>query len=172
MSRRGDIPCIIVGDNRQIMIPDLTGFRASSARLKGLRLLHTHLKDEDLTRDDLTDLALLRLDLVAAITVTEEGLPGVIHTAYLIPENPQGNYWLFMEPARASEMDLDFLEFIQALEGEFARVQRTRKVASTDRAILIRVETNPTGDGETSLDELRELARSSGVEVFDSIIQY
>jgi GTP-binding protein HflX len=154
------------------MIPDLTGFRASSARLKGLRLIHTHLKDEELTRDDLTDLALLRLDLVSAITVTEEGLPGIVHTAYLIPENLQGNYWLFMEPVRASEMDLDFLEFIQALEGEFARAQRTRKVASTERAILIRVETNPAGDGETSLDELRELARSSGVEVFDSIIQY
>jgi GTP-binding protein HflX len=172
VSRRGDITSVIVGDNRQIMIPDLEGFRASSARLKGLRLLHTHLKGEELTRDDLTDLALLRLDLVSAISVTEEGLPGVIHTAHLIPENPQGDYWLFMEPARASEMELDFLEFIQALDEEFARAQRTRKVASTERAILIRAETNPTGDGESSLEELKELARSSGVEVFDSIIQY
>jgi len=172
VSRRGDIAYVIVGDHRQIMIPDLTGFRASSARLKGLRLLHTHLKGEELTRDDLTDLALLRLDLVSAITVSEEGLPGLIRTAHLIPENPRGEYWLFLEPAQASEMDLDFLEFIQALDDEFARVQRTRKVASVERAILIRAETDPTGDGEASLDELKELAHSSGVEVFDSIIQY
>jgi len=172
VSRRGDIPYVIVGDHRQIMIPDLTGFRASSARLKGLRLLHTHLKSEELTRDDLTDLALLRLDLVLAISVTEEGLPGVMHTAHLIPENPRGEYWLFLEPGRASEIDLDFLEFIQALDDQFARAQRTRKVTSVERAILIRVETNPTGDGEASLDEMKELARSSGVEVFDSIIQY
>ena len=36
-------------------------------RFRGLRLVHTHLRNEPLTRDDLVDLALLRLDLVAAI---------------------------------------------------------------------------------------------------------
>ena len=102
----------------------------------------------------------------------EDGLPGYAHTAHLIPENPDGRYWLIMEKARPSEMDLNFLAFIQALEREFAKKQMTRKVDSTDRAILIRVETSPLVDSRGSLDELRELARSCGVEVFDSIIQY
>jgi len=172
IGRRGEIAYVIAGSNREIMIPSLDGFRSSSARFKGLRLIHTHLNGEGLTTDDLTDLALLRLDLVCAIEAGEDGLPGYAHTAHLIPENPEGKYWLVMERARPSEMDLNFTAFIQALESEFAKKQKTRKVDSTDRAILIRVETNPLADSKTSLDELKELAWSCGVEVFDSVIQY
>jgi GTP-binding protein HflX len=68
-------------------------------------------------------------------------------------------------------MDLDFAAFIAALEGEFAKRQKTRKVEAADRAILVRVETNPYSEGEASLAELTELCRSSGVEVFDAVIQ-
>jgi GTP-binding protein HflX len=45
-------------------------------------------------------------------------------------------------------------------------------VDSSDRAILIRVETNPLSDSESSLQELKELSRSCGVEVFDTLIQH
>ena len=172
ISRRGEIAYVIAGSPKDIMIPGLDGFRSSSTRFKGLRLIHTHLNGEGLTTDDLTDLALLRLDLISAVETGEDGLPGYAHTAHLIPENPDGRYWLIMEKARPSEMNLNFLAFIQALESEFAKKQKTRKVDSTDRAILIRVETNPLADSRGSLDELKELARSCGVEVFDSIIQY
>ncbi len=172
ISRRGEIAYVIVGSHRDIMIPSLEGFRSSSARFKGLRLIHTHLHSEGLTTDDLTDLALLRLDLVCAVETEEDGVPGYAHTAHLLPENTEGKYWFIMEPTRPSEMHLNFTAFIQALEGEFTRTQKTRKVDSTDRAILIRVETNPLADSEASLAELKELARSCGVEVFDSVIQY
>jgi len=172
ISRRGEIAYVIAGSPKDIMIPGLDGFRSSSTRFKGLRLIHTHLNGEGLTTDDLTDLALLRLDLICAVETGEDGLPGYAHTAHLIPENPDGKYWLIMEKDRPSEMHLDFLAFIQALESEFAKKQKTRKVESADRAILIRVETNPLADSRSSLDELKELARSCGVEVFDSIIQY
>jgi GTP-binding protein HflX len=172
VSRRGEVAYVIVGSHKEIMIPSLDGFRSSSARFKGLRLIHTHLNNEGLTTDDLTDLALLRLDLVCAVETQEDGVPGYAHTAHLLPENPEGKYWFIMEPTRPSEMELNFAAFIQALEGEFTRTQKTRKVDSADRAILIRVETNPLADSQASLDELKELAWSCGVEVFDSIIQY
>jgi GTPase len=172
ISRRGEIAFVIAGSPKDIMIPGLDGFRSSSTRFKGLRLIHTHLNGEGLTTDDLTDLALLRLDLISAVETGEDGLPGYAHTAHLIPENPDGNFWLIMEKARPTEMHLNFLAFIQALESEFAKKQRTRMVDSTDRAILIRVETSPLADSRSSLEELKELARSCGVEVFDSIIQY
>ncbi|MCD6487256.1 MAG: GTPase HflX [Syntrophobacterales bacterium] len=172
VSRRGEVLYVIVGDHRQIVIPDLGGFRSSSARLKGLRLIHTHLDGERLTGDDLTDLALLRLDMISAIEAGEDGLPGMMHTAHLIPENPGGEYWLLMDPVPVLETDLNFLKFIQALDEQFARRQSSRRVDSTERAILIRVETNPLFDSEASIEELRELARSSGVEVFDSVIQH
>lgn len=172
VSRRGEISYVIAGSPKDIMIPGLDGFRSSSTRFKGLRLIHTHLNAEGLTNDDLTDLALLRLDLICAIEAEDDGLPGYAHTAHLIPENPDGRYWLIMEKERPSEMNLNFTAFIQALESEFAKKQKTRKVDSTDRAILIRVETNPLAESRSSLDELKELARSCGVEVFDGIIQY
>ena len=172
ISRRGDVTSVIVGDHKEIVIPSLDGFRAASTRLKGLRLIHTHLSGEALTRDDLTDLALLRLDFIAAIEVGDNGIPGVVHGAHVIPENPEGNYWLLLDPVRPGELDMNFLEFIQALEAELARRQTTRRVDRTDRALLVRVQTDPLVDGESSLSELKELARSCGVEVFDSIMQY
>jgi len=92
--------------------------------------------------------------------------------AHLVPENPDGSYWLVSPPLRISDLRTDFLSFISALENEFARTQRSRKVESADRAILLRVETNPLFDSQGSLEELKELARSCDVEVFDSIIQH
>jgi GTP-binding protein HflX len=172
ISRRGEIAFVVVGSHKDILIPDLDSFRSSSSRFRGLRLIHTHLDGENLTTDDLTDLALLRLDLVCAIDADPDGLPGKAYTAHLIPENLEGTFWMQLPPAPPSELTLNFLSFIQALEGEFTKKQKTRKVDATDRAILIRVETNPRAESEYALDELKELARSCGVEVFDTIMKH
>ncbi len=91
------------------------------------------------------------------------------HT-HLIPENRRANIGFYGEARRRRWTH--FTAFIQALESEFAKKQKTRKVDSADRAILIRVETNLLADSAASLDELKELAWSCGVEVFDSVIQY
>jgi GTPase len=172
ISRRGEIAFVVVGSHKDILIPGLDSFRSSSSRFRGLRLIHTHLDGENLTTDDLTDLALLRLDLVCAIDTDPDGLPGKAYTAHLIPENLEGTFWMQLPPAPPSELTLNFLSFIQALEGEFTKKQKTRKVDATDRAILIRVETNPRAESEYALDELKELARSCGVEVFDTIMKH
>ncbi|MDI6775902.1 MAG: GTPase HflX [Syntrophales bacterium] len=173
ISRRGEIAYVIVGSHRDIVIPNLDAFRSSSSRFKGLRLIHTHLNGEGLTTDDLADLAILRLDLICAVEVGRGGLPGYVHTAHLIPENPEGKYWLIMEPVRPGEMPLlNFTSFTQALEGEFTKKQKTRKVDSTDRAILVRVETDPLYASQNSIEELKELALSCGVEIFDTVIQH
>ena len=153
------------------MIPSLDEFRSGESRLKGLRLIHTHLNGEALTRDDLTDLALLRLDFICAVEAEEDGQPGKAHSAHLIPENPDGRYWLQLDPLHPARMDLDFSGFIQDLEDQITRRQRTRRVASLERAILIRVETDPRSRQNT-LGELKELAESCGVEVFDAITQH
>ena len=172
ISRRGEIAFVIVGSHKDILIPGLNDFRSSSTRFKGLRLIHTHLDGEPLTTDDLTDLALLRLDLVCAVDTLPDGLPGKAYTAHLIPENPEGQYWMQLSPSPPAELTLDFLSFIQALEGEFTKKQKTRKVDAADRAILVRVETNPLADVAYALDELNELARSCGVVVFDTVLKH
>ena len=86
LDRRGAVEWVIVGNAHKLELPDIGRARAGQVRLRGLRLVHTHLKSEPLTKDDLTDLALLRLDMVAAVGVGEDGLPGVLHYAHLVPE--------------------------------------------------------------------------------------
>lgn len=172
LSRRGEVAFVIVGTHHNLLIPGLDAFRSSSRRFRGLRLIHTHLNNEELTTDDLVDLALLRLDLICAIATSEGGLPIVAHIAHLIPENPEGRYWEILPPVHPATIEIDFTAFIAALEGEFAKKLKGRKVAAGERAIIVRVETNPAFDGEASVAELKELCRTAGVEVFDAVIQH
>jgi len=172
ISRRGEINTIIIGDAKSILIPSLDGFRSSSQRFKGLRLIHTHLNNEELSDEDLTDLSHLRLDLIGALEVRQDGSPGKLQFAHLVPENPAGNYWQIMKPTEPHLLTINFLSFIDALEDEFTKKQKIRKIDAGERAILLRVEKNPLADAQGSLDELTQLSRTCGVEVFDAQIQY
>ena len=77
VDRRGRVSHVMVGSNNGIELPDWGRLRAGRVRLRGIRFIHTHLGDEGLSRDDLTDLALLRLDAMVTIEVREDGLPGL-----------------------------------------------------------------------------------------------
>jgi len=86
IDRKGHVEYVVVGDNRRIELPDFKRVRVAAGRFRGLRFVHTHLRGEELTQDDLTDLALLRLDLMAAIDVDPQtGLPGLLRAAHLLP---------------------------------------------------------------------------------------
>jgi len=67
--------------------------------------------------------------------------------------------------------NLDFKTFIHSLEDEMERAitfdQRDRR----ERAILVSVSTKPRYAQEDSIEELKELARSSDVIVLDTVIQ-
>ncbi len=110
--------------------------------------------------------------MIGALEVRPDGSAGALHWAHLIPENPAGDYWLIMNPEEPHRLKINFLSFIAALEDEFAKKQKSRKMEAADKAILLRVEKNPLSDAEASLDELAQLARTCGVEVFDSHVQY
>jgi GTPase len=180
VDRKGHVQYVMVGDNRRIELPDFKRVRVASGRFRGLRCVHTHLRGEALTQDDLTDLALLRLDLMVAIDVdAETGLPGVVRAAHLLPlhagelDNTSApDLYGFLEPKLASHLDLDFLSLINSLEDEMARNRHTaRRAEVRDRTILVGVATGPLVDAEESMAELAELAASAGVVVQDKIIQ-
>ena len=180
IDRQGHIQYVMVGDNRRIELPDFKRVRVASGRFRGLRCVHTHLRGEPLTQDDLTDLALLRLDLMAAIDVdSDSGLPGLVRAAHLLPlhsgelENATTpELYAFLEPKIASQLDHDFRELINSLEEEMARNRRTaRRAEVRDRTILVGVATGSIADAEESMAELAELAASAGVVVQDRIIQ-
>jgi GTP-binding protein HflX len=171
VDRRGSVTHVMVGDAASLALPDWGRLRAGSGRLRGLRCLHTHLGGEPLTRDDLTDLALLRLDAMVALTTLESGLPGDAYAATLRPHNDDGETIQHLEPRPPARLDLDFQAFIRALEEELGRQSRAREVGGAERAILVSVGLGRDADAEASLDELRELARSAGVEVVDVVQQ-
>ena len=170
----------MVGDNRRIELPDFKRIRVAVDRFRGLRCVHTHLRGEGLTQDDLTDLALLRLDLMVAIDVDpNDGLPGVVNAAHLLPlaaidlQSANGSQpYTFLPPKMVSQLDVDFLSLIESLEQEMARNRRTsRQDGLKDRAILVGVTTGPSADAEESMAELQELAGSAGIVVQDKVIQ-
>src|SRR6187549_3224942 len=83
--RSGEVDYVIVGHATGLMLPDIGRLRAAQGRFRALRLVHTHLFNEPLTRDDLTDLTRLRLDLVAAILLNPVGEPQRMTWAYNVP---------------------------------------------------------------------------------------
>ena len=180
VDRKGHVQYVMVGDNRRIELPDFKRVRVATGRFRGLRCVHTHLRGEQLTQDDLTDLALLRLDLMAAIDVdAQTGLPGMVRAAHLLPlhagdlDNATApDVYGFLEPKLAAHLDLDFLSLINSLEDEMARNRRTaRRAEVRERTILVGVATGAIADAEESMAELAELAASAGVVVQDKIIQ-
>ncbi len=172
LDRQGYVHFVIVGDARGVFLPDLSAYRRGHDRLCGLRLVHTHLNREPLSDDDLTDLALLRLDFVVAVEVLPDGLPGKVHAAHLLPDNERNEAWEVLAPVLVHDLTDDFEEMVDALVDEIARHRKPRRAGDhRDRAILVHVSPEPKSLAEDSLDELRELARSAGIEVLHHVIQ-
>ena len=171
INRRGEVEHVIVGDARQLVLPDIGRARAGHARLRGLRLVHTHLKDEPLTRDDLTDLVLLRLDAVVAVVARDDGLPGKVYLATLMPWNTSGELYNLSEAPSLYDLEFDAQAQIAALEQEMPRVAPIRAVGVAGRAILVGVHTGDRAAAEASLQELQELARTADVQLLDLVLQ-
>lgn len=172
INRMGKIAYVVVGDYEGVVLPDTVDYRAAPGRLKGLRCVHTHLKGEPLSRDDLTDLALLRLDLMAAIEADEKGFPHRILAAHVMPDRPDHIPYIVLPPIHPGELEIDCFKLIQALESELAAAGVRRfPEFGRERALLVSVTTDSVRPAKDSLAELEELALSSGIEVIEKILQ-
>jgi GTP-binding protein HflX len=185
INRKGDIDFVVVGSYNRIEIPELHGYRDHQARLKGLRFIHTHLvkknQSSGLDQDDLIDLAFLRLDLIGAQEVYEDGRVGRIHIAHILP-NPEfystslddevKRLFYFFKPVYPWDLRENFQDLIINLEEEFERVSGAQALhEKEDRAILIFVRKPGDLDWENKLAELKELARTAGVKVVGEVVQ-
>ncbi len=172
VDRRGKINYVIAGDHHKIFIPNTRNLRAAPGRLMGLRCVHTHLKSENLSEDDLTDLVLLRLDLMAAITMKPGGAPDQLWAAHLLPRDTSETPYQRLPPENPFGPHFPCLETIQALEDEMAQEQaRHASRAGWERTLLVSVTTAPRRRARASLTELAQLAESAGLEVVDTILQ-
>ena len=175
LDRRGRVQHVIVGDTTKLVLPDLGRQRAGRGRLRGVRLVHTHVQGEGLSRDDLTDLALLQLDLIGVLQLDEgEGLSSTLEIAHLLPPGPDGVVWEVWDPRPVAALGVDFGRFIDELEGRLA--SGGRQVTPGDHAttaIAVHVETGDPREpsAEESLAELRELANTAGVDIVETVVQ-
>jgi len=175
--RSGQIDSVIVGDATQLMLPDIGRLRAAQGRFRALRLVHTHLFGEALTKDDILDLVRLRLDMVCALQLSPAGELRSVHYAYNTPWYKEGDpAHRSIGPLHPSKLNVNFGQLMSALEAEFAKLSKTRTVSAKDgRAILVHVGKRTNREApllaEARLRELGELARTAGVQVMDSFVQ-
>ncbi|MEO8905327.1 MAG: GTPase HflX [Polyangiaceae bacterium] len=175
--RSGQVDYVVVGHATGLMLPDIGRLRAAEGRFRALRLVHTHLFNEPLTKDDLVDLTRLRLDLVAAVLLNPASEPQRMSWAYNVPTfEGRGTPYEVVGPVPYGQQEPNFAELIDSLEAEFAKHERTRAVTAKDgRAILIHVGDKRRGGGmaraKSRLGELDSLARTAGVDVADTVIQ-
>ena len=177
LDRRGLVQHVMVGDAHSIALPDWGRLRAGRGRLRGLRCVRTHLGNEGLTRDDRTDLLLLRLDAMVTVGVDGDGLPALAHAAALAPAGGRGPGDRdagveLLDPQPPALLAFDFQDWIRDREAALARRPDGERIVGRERAILVSV-TAGRGARELQIhvDELRELARSAGVEIVDVVTQ-
>jgi len=173
VNRAGIIEYVIVGDEKGLVIPDLRDYPLGKKVMRGLRLIHTHLKNEPVSEDDLTDLSLLRFDLLAALLFTPGKNQIYGQLAWLAPD--QRGSGTTLDPIVPLErIDIDCIHAIPELEADLEKAARTAPKAADvlERAILISVTTSGTRqEAEDSMAELRELSRTAQVEALDEFIQ-
>ena len=174
IARDGSVEMVLVGGPRSLFIPDLPKSRGGRWRLRGLRLVHTHLQSEALTQDDLMDLVFLRLDCVAAVSVDRNGGATELEIAHIFPGSraDMRHGWEVLPPVPCYDPGVDFQGLVQSLEDELER-NRPAIPADTrqDRAILVSVTSADRETARASMDELVELAHTSGITAVDTIIQ-
>jgi len=171
VNRKGKVEKVIVGERKRIYLPDLSGYRTGPGRLKGLRLIHTHLNNEPLSDEDITDLILLGLDLFVCIEVREDGIPGKISYAHILPKNRNGIGWNVETVPDIGQLNVNFMELISSLEDELSKNIPSSTIRSKDRAIIVGITEGPRWKEEEVLEELKELAKTDNVEVVGKVVQ-
>ncbi|MHB8421355.1 MAG: GTPase HflX [Leptospirales bacterium] len=168
LSREGAVLEVLVGSAQEIYIEKLPASRGGDRLLRGLTLIHTHLRGEPLSQDDLNDLALLRLDAQIVLHL-RKNTPEIatFSRATLIPDPASKLPWDIETDLRIQPQDLGGHDRIDAIEEEMrrARTSSRHRLTNRERAILISVSPEPVSTQEENIAELAELADSAGVDV-------
>jgi len=166
LTRDGNVRHVILGDATRLEIPEIGRLRGGAGRFRGLRLVHTHLKGESITQDDLNDLVLLRLDLVAMIHAEQDGTAGKIELAHIVP-GQEGDPFRKVEARDIYSLRFDFEEEIRELESEFRRITGGRPEKTQKERVLVLIIT----PGKTARNETTELVRAAGVDIAE-VLQF
>ena len=187
LDRRGQVQAVILGDAHSLALPEFTRVRGALGRLRGVRLVVTHLGPDPLSREELADLAKLRLDLIAAVHRGPAGIQ--LDLAALAPAPPGGadvftvRTWprvpvssLSRDDADdadplAPDLPVDFGGFIRDLEARLvAATQGARAEARGTKAMVLMVHQGGV-EVPARTQELRELCRTAGIHLVELVQQ-
>lgn len=186
IDRRGRVTQVVLGSASAMDLPEFQRVRGTEGRLRGVRLVLTHLVPEPLDREELADLSKLRFDLVAALHQGPAGIqvdaavlrpgrhPGEAYIAEALPRAPIGHV-APDDPGRIPTPRADLpwpLEgFLRDLEVRLAESQLgAREEVVGTRAIALMVHSGGR-ELHARQQELRELCRTAGVHLVDVIVQ-
>lgn len=91
VDRAGRVEAVAVGEAHRVPVPRQPSAPAGRMRFCTLRFLATRFNDETLPPEELAPLALHRLDALAVIAVGQDGLPGPVRVAHLLPAPARGD---------------------------------------------------------------------------------
>lgn len=189
IDRRGRVQRVILGDAHSLELPEFARVRGVAGRLRGIRLVTTHLVAEALDREELADLAKLRLDLLAAVHRGPAGIS--VDMAALAPPPPEIHGDAFRtlswprvplavltrdldeatERTEVADLPIPLDAFLREREAELvASTQRAREEIQGVRSMVLMVHSGgPSVDARKA--ELRELCRTAGVGLVDLVEQ-
>ena len=136
IDRQGKVDMVIVGDPASILIPELPRGRGAAGRLRGIRLMHTHLSPDGLSQEDLMDMLFLRLDSVSVLTVNDYGDPVSFQSGHLLPPNADSKPYRIHPMTAWDRVDIDFNAEAVSLEEELGRVLSEASEAGDPRIRL------------------------------------
>jgi GTP-binding protein HflX len=174
VSREGRVEEVFVGSREILYLPDLGRYRLGPGRLRRLRLLFSDLStshpEAQIPQDHYTDLHKLRLDMVVSIKGDDQNT--AIAYAHIVPPGYDADPISHTERvADLSRLNLNCGEFLQELETELQSAQAKTKDVAGVKAVLVGVYEKSARMAESSMLELRELARTAGVAIVDTFVQ-
>ncbi|MDE0159749.1 MAG: GTPase HflX [Candidatus Dadabacteria bacterium] len=174
IDRKGKIRFVFIGEPCDFPFENLLGrMRRAKYRLRGFRAVRTNLKGSGLTNSDLATLANERLDLVASVSLGQNGSAGRFEYANLVP--PDGENHAKWEISKFSDVGRININ----LEQEIAAIEQSLRSAflknggkeNREGVILVGFSTKFRYLAEKSLEELNSLALSAEKVVLDKMVQ-
>ncbi|HQH25862.1 MAG TPA: GTPase HflX [Oligoflexia bacterium] len=136
----------------------------------------------EIPKDLLTDLEKLRLDALGVVAVDADGVLECAAFVHLEPKNgtplrtgrteaatKQGFNVSFVRDLE--DLQLDFERFVRELENRFRAAHVEGYDTSKEHAVLVGAYTGSAPQARSSMDELKELARTAEIQVLDCIVQ-
>ncbi|HWR61020.1 MAG TPA: GTPase HflX [Clostridia bacterium] len=158
IDRKGAVLDVSIGDENTVTLKAFSN-RRSEESLSGIRCVHTHPNGSGGLSDvDLSALKRLRLDIMAAIGVSE-GVMTTASMAFLAVDGGKQLQAAVMGPYKLERLlKVNILDVISEAEAgiKIAKSASREVESDTERAILVGIEE------QEALDELRELLKTAG----------